>query len=282
MHEQGKIDVHGVSVRGTTSAKEHDQFAIADIAKSMRVHRSSLGMDDASEIHGETQGHVYLLVEAPGKSPVESASAVDALVHYILNELPWTQLTQGEPLEVAAALDDAVASCRRQVETELSLILAFAHWPELYVARTGHAACFLSRGDSHENVGAAHPTGDGEAEGAPRAVTQRRLVGGDILTIVNRELARDLDLSRIRRRLGVRVTAASMCEAIADGADARQRTQYDRTMYDRTVIVARFLPDEPKSAPDDAEPPDELGSHARPGQRPTSTHPGPAPRVPAP
>ena len=65
---------------------------VADLNKSLRVHGTSLKLDDETRIYGGSQGKLLVIADGMGgKAEGERAStiAVDQVATYVLNSLSW-------------------------------------------------------------------------------------------------------------------------------------------------------------------------------------------------
>lgn len=257
--DRSVLDVHALSLHGHGPNQDHDQFAVADIAKSMRLHASSLSVDDATRVHGDSQGHVFLLIDRLTDSRLRprTVSAVDRLVDYFVNDLPWTHLTRGDAEDVGRALEEAVRDCRAELHAlegatnDLSLTLAFVDWPELYVVRLGEGRAVLVRGRQAIDVAAGEPH-----DPAP-CVEHRSLEHDDVLVVLNGAVGGTADVLGTHLRVGERGTAEALCSELLRG-------ELDE---DRTAIVARFVPPTSLRAAERSAPPDRLAAHARPPVR---------------
>lgn len=163
-----RIDVHGESRPGRIHEKNHDHFAIATLNKSVRMHQTNLELEDEARVHGENQGHLFLVADGVSGGPAPSRAsrtAIDAVVRYFVNELPWMHMADGEPEDVRMALADAVRDAQSELlgravgEAEgmgTTLTLAFVAWPDLYVAHVGDSRCYLQRGTRLEQLTTDH------------------------------------------------------------------------------------------------------------------------------
>lgn len=243
MRNLGHIDVHGVSIRGSAHEENHDHFAIAALHKSMRLHRTNLSIEDDGRVHGENQGHLFLVadgLEGAGDPAAVSGTASEGLVRYFLNEMPWYHLVDGEAEEVTHALGEALHNAHQEVwrrnghpraGIRTSLGLAFLSWPNLYVAHTGDARCYLRRGSRVERLTSAQALGSSLRTLEPEVVN-RRLRVGDTLALMTRAVDQQVRGAEMARILSTPdANAEEVCRALVSGSDAD----------DRTAIVARFL-----------------------------------------
>jgi PPM family protein phosphatase len=156
----GKMDVFGQTDIGRVRQNNEDQYLIADLNKSMRVHRTSLDLEDQTRLFGASQGHLLVVADGMGGHAAgEHASrlAVGALTTYVLNTLPWFfRLRQDEEEHCAEDLKAALQYCRTQIRAEAervperrgmgtTLTLAYLLWPRLFVVHAGDSRCYLLR-----------------------------------------------------------------------------------------------------------------------------------------
>lgn len=298
MNQLGTIDVHGLTIRGDTRERNHDHFAIAALSKAMKVRQTTLGFEDDARIQGRTQGHVFVVADgvSGGPQPARASSvALDGLVRYFLDEMPWYHLQGGQQEDVELALADAMRNAQEELlrragagaeRMATTLTLAFVNWPDLYVAHVGDSRCYLRRDGRLQRLTTDHTLARlaleaGKSPGRRAAnmlwnaiggpdpelrpeVSHVRLRVGDVLALVtDGVLEAEVDERRLGTHLGAGdSTAEDMCSALVrlHGRD------------DRTAVVARFLPRREVASPAAGElPGPSLDHHARgPARRPRS------------
>ncbi len=263
-----RIDVHGLSIRGDGHRKNHDHFAIASLSKSMRLHQSNLTLDDESLVHGHSQGHLFLVADGISDGPAPdraSGAAVDSVVSYFLNEMPWYHLADGSPEDVTLALEDALHNAQDELlesfaskdrrKPGTTLTLAFVFWPNLYIAHVGDSRCYLNRSGTLRQLTTDHCQDDRTAAeakaaahvehrlwnalGGKRAILKPevrhvRLLPGDRLALVTDGVTQANPKAELRTILERCDSAEDACDRLMDGSG----------QDDRTAIVARFLPPE--------------------------------------
>jgi protein phosphatase len=267
-----KLDVHGLSVRGDGHERNHDHFAIATLSKSLKLHQSNLTIDDESRVHGHNQGHLFLVADGVSGGPAParaSGTAVDSVVQYFLNEMPWYHLADGTPADVTLALEDALKNAQdellRSVPCEdpgpgTTMTLAFVFWPHLYVAHVGDSRCYLGRGGELSQLTTDHTlaevcrdlggsdtprsrhvlwnaVGGGEQRLQPE-IRHVLLEPGDELVLVTDGVTKEQSASDLRALLERVASAEEACGRLVNGSGRD----------DRTAIVVRFLPLEPVGA----------------------------------
>ena len=285
MQTSGHIDVHGVSRRGANHAKNHDHFAVATLSKSIRLHQSNLSIDDDSRVHGHNQGHLFLVADGIGGAPTParaSGTAVDSVVQYFLNEMPWYHLADGEPEDVTLALEDALRNAQQEVLRNAppgkdgpgtTMTLALVFWPDLYVAHVGDSRCYLQRrGDLRqlttdhtlaqvrEDVGLTVSPTDrstlwnavgGLDSGIEPEIRHETLEVGDVLVLLTDGVADDAAEGEVHRRLRSALQRKYSAEGICARLVDCQRPD------DQTAVVVRFLPHEERFAEATASAPTE-------------------------
>ena len=170
-----QIDVHGESHVGRRRADNEDQFLIADLNKSMRVHQTSLGLSHQTRLFGGSQGKLLLVADGlGGHESGERAStlAVDGVANYILNAMDWfLSLNEKNQDEFESALKDAFLHSQTVLESEAeaipqrrgmatTLTMAYIDWPKLYVVHVGDTRCYHVRGDSINRLTTDHTIGE--------------------------------------------------------------------------------------------------------------------------
>jgi protein phosphatase len=278
---QGKMNCHGLSDRGRVREVNEDQFLIADLNKSMRVHQTSLGIEDQTRLFGGSQGKVLLVADGMGgHAGGERAStlAVDALTTYVLNNMRWFFRLHEDPQD--DFLDDlksALEQCQSRVAAEAETVparrgmgttvtMAYVVWPRLYVVHVGDSRCYLFRQSELKQITTDHTVAQRYAEAGaiePEEVETSRwsnvlwnVVGGD-----SGELAPEVYKAELRigdtlllctDGLNKHVPDGQIAQVLDGDSDAEGicrrliEAANDAGGTDNvTVVVARFLePDE--------------------------------------
>lgn len=164
-------DSRGLTHVGKVRESNQDQFLIADLAKSMLVHQTSLAIEDHRRLFGASQGRLLVVADGMGgHAGGERAStiAVNSLAQHVLNTLPWflgLQRNQEDDLE--EELKAALRRCQRNIEAEESkktelrgmgttLTMAYVIWPRLYVVHAGDSRGYLFRGTELHRITKDH------------------------------------------------------------------------------------------------------------------------------
>lgn len=167
----GKMDCCGLTDIGRKRRANEDQFLIADLSKSMRVHQTSLGLDHQTRLFGNSQGKLLAVADGMGGHEAgERASqlVVDSVVTYVLNTLQWyfrLNLEQDHDFQddLKAALEHCQEMLRSDAETVpqrqgmgTTLTLAYIIWPRMYVVHVGDSRCYLLRNSRLKQVTRDH------------------------------------------------------------------------------------------------------------------------------
>lgn len=159
---QGKIDSFGMTDQGKIRHRNEDQFLIADLNKSMRLHQSSLSVDNNETLFGGSQGQLMMVADGIGGHAAgdrASKLAVQAVTTYILNTMPWFfRLDSGSDEEYREELVAALQSCQQSMSSEsaahpedagmgTTLTMGYLIWPKMYVMHIGDSRCYLQRGN---------------------------------------------------------------------------------------------------------------------------------------
>jgi PPM family protein phosphatase len=115
----GPLECDGLSARGQVRAGNDDQFVIAELRKSMVVHRSSGVLGEPSPRFGDSLGHLLLVADTGGETADAwvSALAVRAIADYRLNIVPWCYRLGGPPEDdFLQELVSALEHCHERVQ----------------------------------------------------------------------------------------------------------------------------------------------------------------------
>ena len=166
-----EIDCHGESHIGQVRQENEDQFFIADLNKSMRIHETSLGLSDHSRMYGGSQGKLMLVADGlGGYEGGERAStlAVDGISNYVLNTMDWCfGLNIENDAYFLNELEKAFTHSQEMIDAEAeaipqrrgmatTLTMAYIHWPNAYVVHVGDTRCYLVRDQSIQQLTTDH------------------------------------------------------------------------------------------------------------------------------
>lgn len=177
---RGKMECHGLSDKGKVRDSNEDQFLIADLNRSMRVHQTSLGIEDQTRLFGGSQGKALLVADGMGgHAGGERASrlAVNTVTTYLLNNMRWFFRLHEDPQD--DFLDDlksALDQCQSRVSAEAERVparagmgttvtMAYVVWPRLYVVHVGDSRCYLLRKSGLKQVTRDHTVAQQFVEG---------------------------------------------------------------------------------------------------------------------
>jgi protein phosphatase len=154
------MDCHGMTHPGKVREANEDQFLIADLAKSMMVHQTSLALDDQTRVLGDSQGKLLLVADGMGGHAAgkrASTLAVDRIVTYVLNTMPWFfRLDEGGEDDFTDDLNAALQHCQESVDADADVVperkgmgttvtMAYVIWPRMYLVHVGDSRCYLMR-----------------------------------------------------------------------------------------------------------------------------------------
>ena len=127
-----EIDSFGLTDVGRLRETNEDHFLIADLNKSLRVHGTSLKIDDESRIYGGSQGKLMVVADGMGGEVAgERAStiAVDQVATFVLNSLGWCfRLEENSELDFQEHLIEALKSCQESIQAVARVILRCIAW----------------------------------------------------------------------------------------------------------------------------------------------------------
>ncbi len=167
----GKMECFGLTDTGRKRPANEDQFLIADLNKSMRVHQTSLGLDHQTRLFGNSQGKLLAVADGMGGHVAgqrASQLVVDSLVNYALNTLHWYfRLDADNDKDFRDDLKAALQHCQTMLERDVqatpqrrgmgtTLTLAYIIWPRMYVVHVGDSRCYLFRDGKLEQITRDH------------------------------------------------------------------------------------------------------------------------------
>ena len=157
----GKMDCHGLTDVGKVRGNNEDHFLIADLNKSMQVHRTSLGLDHQTRLFSQSQGQLLLVTDGMGgQAAGERAStlAIDSVINSVLNTMDWFFRLDARDHEddcveeLKAAVDQSHATVLSEAEKVprrqgmgTTLTMAYIKWPRAFVVHVGDSRCYLYR-----------------------------------------------------------------------------------------------------------------------------------------
>jgi protein phosphatase len=166
-----RIDCDGHTDRGNVRAVNEDQYLIADLSKSLLIRETTLSEPDHQRLIGRPQGKLLMVADGMsghGDGGVASTVAVDTMVHYVLNTMPWFfRLDVSHEAELRSELAAAMERCQARIEETgqtgataaemgTTLTMAYVLWPGLYVVHVGDSRCYLFRPPRLEQITRDH------------------------------------------------------------------------------------------------------------------------------
>jgi len=271
-------EAYGRTDPGRVRPNNEDQFAIAELAKRMRVCQTSV----AGPGERTDTAHAHLFVVADGLGgyaggALASRITVTSIEECLLDSLKWFLGARGpEGEEVAKTLQAAVEVADQQVLDEAArqpglrhmgstVTLAFHHGRELFVAHVGDSRAYLARGRGLHRMTSDHTRfaelsrrgrrPDGEAAerlrhtltnaigaghpGVKADIVRAELEAGDRLLLCTDGLTGMLTGEEIAAVLAENPDPAAACDCLVERANERGGRD------NITAVVAAFRVAEP-------------------------------------
>ena len=266
------VECFGATDVGQRRETNEDQYLIAELNGSMKIHHTSVPIDDCSTVFGCSQGHLFLVADGVGGHAAgerASALAISAVSAYALNGLQWLAHAENAEEDISDQLQQIAHECQKRLIQSArqhpneqgmatTLTLAIVMWPNLYVMHIGDSRCYLIRDGELEQLTRDHTLGqlyadcsddpataeranhvlwnvvstDGET--TPVAdVIQRKLTAGDQLLLCTDGLSDLVETSEFTHIM-VGNTAQEACKRLV--ALANSRGGKDNI----TVVTSRF------------------------------------------
>jgi protein phosphatase len=268
------VKSHGRTDRGKVRSSNEDNFLIAELARTLWVHQSSV--PQAQTHCGRHRGHIFLVADGVGGAAAgEVASAlsvtsIEGFVLHILRRYSNVQLTEEQA--VLKELRESLLAANARIFEEsahhpelrgmgTTLTMAFISNWKLFVIHAGDSRCYLYRDGLLRQLTRDHTlvgemvrrgilTAEQAAESSHRHVVTNVLGGsessveadverhalqaGDVLLLCTDGLSEMLDDARIAAILHAEAEPQSACERLV--AEANAAGGKDNV----TVIVARI------------------------------------------
>ena len=280
------MDCFGLTDVGRSRPTNQDHYLIADLNKSMRVHATSLSLDDETRVYGGSQGKLLLVADGMGGEALGDRActiAVDRLTTYVLNSLSWCYLLEaGSENDFEEDLKHALESCQQGIQLAVSehpemqnmgttMTMAYIVWPRAFVVHAGDSRCYLLRGRRLDQITVDHTmaqmlAADGrlsrdEARKSPMAHVLWNVIGGrsSDLTVDVYKLTLQLDDIVLLCTDGLfNMASDDQVQQILDSAKTAEEAcrklvelaNENGGKDNVTVIVSRFLstqPDQPSA-----------------------------------
>jgi PPM family protein phosphatase len=166
-----RMDCSGLTDVGRVRPTNQDHYLIADLNKSMRVHATSLSLDDETRVYGGSQGKLLLVADGMGGEEIGERActiAVDRLTTYVLNSLGWCfRLEESSEHDFEDDLKKALESCQRGIQLAAdrhpemqtmgtTMTMVYIVWPRAFVVHVGDSRCYLLRNRRLEQITVDH------------------------------------------------------------------------------------------------------------------------------
>lgn len=270
------IECFGTTDRGKVREVNEDQFLIAELSKSMLIQQTSLTIEDETRKFGSSQGTLLLVADGMGGHAAgdrASAVAVETLMRYVLNFMPWfLGLDAEHEDDLFDELKSAVVKCQEKIDAAAAaqpdragmgttLTMAYLYWPRAYVVHVGDSRCYLRRGDELEQITRDHTVaqklveeGKLEPEEAETSryssilwnalggttadvsseVYKTKLEPGDTVLLCTDGLTKHVEDTKLLKFLTMQKDAEEICRGLVDAANDAGGTD------NITTVLARF------------------------------------------
>jgi protein phosphatase len=163
------VESYGLTDQGRVRASNQDHFLIAELARTMWVHRTS--MPKSPTQYGTHHGHVFLVADGMGghrAGDVASAFTVETLEHFLLHVLHrFSNLRDFEMEDVALEFREALGVARDRIQAAsaedpslagmgTTVTMAFASDWKLFVVHAGDRRCYPLRAGKLEQLTSDH------------------------------------------------------------------------------------------------------------------------------
>lgn len=189
----GRVEAAGLTDVGRARTRNEDAFLIATLQRSMIVHDASPPAAHGW-VPGETAGTLLVIADGmggQGSGDLASQVAVNTIVGYLLNVMPWaaarSSLVAGrdsapslwgvrEQLSTALVTGDstvkAVGAQSGSPRMGTTLTMALLQWPMLYVAHVGDTRGYLWRRQQLRQLTTDHTLAQQIAEKDPNFLAE--------------------------------------------------------------------------------------------------------------
>jgi len=168
-----RIDCYGLSDPGRVRKVNQDQFLIAELSKAMILRQSTLADREATCLASRRRGSLLAVADGMGGAPAgdrASAVALDGVVRYMLNAMPWYFRPGEHEPELKEELQKMMGKCQSLIEANVlvhpsregmgtTLTLAYILWPRLWIDHVGDSRCYLYRNSRLHQLTRDHTLG---------------------------------------------------------------------------------------------------------------------------
>ena len=174
-----QMDCYGLTDLGCKRPTNQDHYLIADLNKSMRVHDTSLTLDNETRVYGGSQGKLLIVADGMGgEAAGEQACtiAVDQVATYVLNSLAWCfRLEEDSEHDFEDHLKEALESCQKSIQAVVAshpemqsmgttMTMVYIVWPRAFVVHVGDSRCYLLRNRQLDQITVDHTVSEMMAE----------------------------------------------------------------------------------------------------------------------
>lgn len=291
-----RMDCHGQTDIGRSRKNNEDQFLIADLNKSMRIHATSLHLEAQTRLYGGSQGKLLLVADGMGGHTAgdrASSIALDSIAHYVLNAMHWMfQLDRDPEADFIESLKNSIRHTQERILDEArmqphrkgmgtTVTMAYLIWPRLYVVHVGDSRCYLFRNQTLKQLTRDHNLAERMVEeGAmsPEEVRHSRWqhVVWNVLGGPSEDLTPEVGKTQLQTGDCILLCSDGLTKHVSDQELARTLSSNDcakrmcQTLIDRanqaggtdniTVVIAKF------HSPDDQQLEEEAEAAAEPSE----------------
>ena len=174
-----QMDCFGLTDLGRKRPTNQDHYLIADLNKSMRVHDTSLTLDNETRVYGGSQGKLLIVADGMGGEAAGERActiAVDQVTTYVLNSLAWCfRLEEGSEHDFEDHLKEALESCQKSIQSAVgkhpemksmgtTMTMVYIVWPRAFVVHVGDSRCYLLRDRQLDQITVDHTVSEIMAE----------------------------------------------------------------------------------------------------------------------
>jgi serine/threonine protein phosphatase PrpC len=148
------IDLFGLTHQGKVRRMNQDQFLIASLHKTMRVHASSVPAEQLGDLTTESRFYLCIVADGVGGRPGgehASGTALRTIAQYATHTLKLSSRhDEGQENKFLEELERAVAKSHAAVvedpqSSATTLTMAVFRWPRAYLVHVGDSRCYRLR-----------------------------------------------------------------------------------------------------------------------------------------
>lgn len=269
-----RMDCFGLSDVGRAKQTNEDQFLIADLNKSMRIHQTSVGHNAHTRLFGSSQGKLLIVADGMGDDASGNRAStimIDSITAHVLDPMRWFfQLSERGHSDFRDDLKTAVTESNKQIRREIdahprqrgmstTVTLAYLIWPKMYIVHVGDSRCYRKRQSSLTQITRDHSSDERRPSDARHKSSWQLLLSdvvgtsesgevpelyettlklGDTVLLCTDGLTKHVCDEQIAKILDGQVNAENACQQLVNLADRQGGSD------NITVVVARFLDQE--------------------------------------